>query len=202
MHSNWTIHVTMLPFTSESRTIIPWNQPNSIFRSNEGGKGQYKHFCHDVVGQLCWESSFLTGRGWSVVLRVLIFDRTGLISCVESTPGTSGSGLHLEIYFLCCIVFHSKGHLASCVVHCIFEKVIEITNVIKQIFFQLTIMLNNSCLCTVMSLLSQGKGLIYFHPELHSFLAEKLYWWQESRTIPSVFSFQPQILSMGLKSGL
>ena len=43
---------------------------------------------------------------------------------------------------------------------------------------------------------------IYFHPELHSFLAKILYWWQESRTIPSVFSSTSQRLSMGLKSGL
>ena len=33
---------------------------------------------------------------------------------------------------------------------------------------------------------------IYFHPELHSFLAEILHWWQESRTVPSVFSFNPK----------
>ena len=31
----------------------------------------------------------------------------------------------------------------------------------------------------------------FFHPELHSFLAEILYWWQESQTITSAFSFTP-----------
>ena len=33
---------------------------------------------------------------------------------------------------------------------------------------------------------------IYFHPELHSFLDKILYWWQEIRTIPSIFFFNPK----------
>ena len=37
----------------------------------------------------------------------------------------------------------------------------------------------------------------YFHLELHEFLAEILYWWQESGTIPSVFSSTSQWLLMG-----
>ena len=33
---------------------------------------------------------------------------------------------------------------------------------------------------------------IYFHPELQSLLAEILHRWQEIRTVPSVFSFNPK----------
>ena len=38
---------------------------------------------------------------------------------------------------------------------------------------------------------------IYFHPELQSFLPKIFYWWQESQTIPSVFSTTSQRLLMG-----
>ena len=40
---------------------------------------------------------------------------------------------------------------------------------------------------------------MYFHPELYTFLAKILYWWQESHTIPSVFSSTPQRLSVGVE---